>query len=238
MVKSNQDEEFFYKIFNKENVMDIGKAFTYIFKDEDWIKKVLIGGLLLLIPIFGWAFAIGYFFVHYNHLKADDFERPLPEWDKLGDMFIIGLKFIVIYIVYFIPIFFLEMVLTLIPILGFSNKAGEKVGIFIAFIGFLFYFLAILYGFFVALITPGIIIEYVREYKISDGFKISEIFSMLKKNFLDFFIIFLLLFVCKLIASVGVILCCIGYVFTTFIAIGIYFKLVSQLDLKIEKNKF
>ena len=31
--------------------MDIGKAFSYVFEDEGWISKVLIGGLLIWIPI-------------------------------------------------------------------------------------------------------------------------------------------------------------------------------------------
>ncbi len=40
--------------------MDFGKAFTYAFEDQDWLKKLGIGGLLLLIPIFGILAVMGW----------------------------------------------------------------------------------------------------------------------------------------------------------------------------------
>ena len=39
--------------------MDIGLSFSYMFEDKDWIKKILIGGLISLIPIVNFA-ALGY----------------------------------------------------------------------------------------------------------------------------------------------------------------------------------
>ena len=31
--------------------MDIGKAFTYMFDDEEWVQKLVIGGLLTLVSV-------------------------------------------------------------------------------------------------------------------------------------------------------------------------------------------
>ena len=31
--------------------MDIGKAFSFVFEDERWVSKVLLGGLFMIIPI-------------------------------------------------------------------------------------------------------------------------------------------------------------------------------------------
>ena len=36
--------------------MDIGRSFSYILEDEEWWKKILIGGLLTLIPVFTFYF--------------------------------------------------------------------------------------------------------------------------------------------------------------------------------------
>lgn len=33
--------------------MDVGRAITYVFQDKGWITKVLIGGVLFIIPILG-----------------------------------------------------------------------------------------------------------------------------------------------------------------------------------------
>lgn len=41
-------------------LVDIGRAITYVFQDPQWLKKVLIGGLLSLIPIIGWLIIGGY----------------------------------------------------------------------------------------------------------------------------------------------------------------------------------
>ena len=40
--------------------MDIGRTISYIFEDEKWVTKVLIGGLVLIIPIIGQLVLIGY----------------------------------------------------------------------------------------------------------------------------------------------------------------------------------
>ena len=42
--------------------MDIGKAFGFVFEDEEWVSKVLIGGLIFLIPLIGQFAVIGYSF--------------------------------------------------------------------------------------------------------------------------------------------------------------------------------
>ncbi len=40
--------------------MDVGRSISYVFQDPDWIKKILIGGVLSVIPIFGTLVTLGY----------------------------------------------------------------------------------------------------------------------------------------------------------------------------------
>jgi hypothetical protein len=40
--------------------MDFGKAFTYVFEDADWVKKLGIAGLLNIIPILGTILVSGW----------------------------------------------------------------------------------------------------------------------------------------------------------------------------------
>src|SRR5213595_2417929 len=82
--------------------MDIGKAFSYVFEDEQWISKVLLGGVILLIPIVGWIAVSGYM-VKVAQNVAQGNPRPLPEWSEFGDHFMRGLHGIVIQIVYQLP---------------------------------------------------------------------------------------------------------------------------------------
>ena len=87
--------------------MDIGKAFSYVFEDEQWISKVLLGGVILLIPIVGWIAVSGYM-VKVAQNVAQGNPRPLPQWGEFGDHFMRGLYAFVIGLVYLIPVFVLE----------------------------------------------------------------------------------------------------------------------------------
>ncbi|NOK63647.1 MAG: hypothetical protein GFH27_549297n11 [Chloroflexi bacterium AL-W] len=69
--------------------MNIGKAISYVFEDERWISKVLLGGLIAAIPILNFA-AIGYMIKTARNVAYGN-PRPLPEWgEDFGDTFMLG----------------------------------------------------------------------------------------------------------------------------------------------------
>mgnify|MGYP000452871902 CR=1 FL=1 len=60
--------------------MDIGSSFSYMFKDEDWIKKILIGAVLVLtgiggIAVSGWMLEI---IRRVEEMCLDDFSLADP----------------------------------------------------------------------------------------------------------------------------------------------------------------
>ena len=69
--------------------MDIGKAFTFVFEDEDWIVKVLIGAVLALTGI-GFIPIIGYGMEVARRVVRGD-PQPLPAWDDWGTKIVEGL---------------------------------------------------------------------------------------------------------------------------------------------------
>jgi hypothetical protein len=80
--------------------MDFGTAFSYAFQDEEWIKKILIGAVLVLtgigmIPVLGWMMEIV--------RRAKDGDYSLPEWADFGTLFIDGLKAMAIGLIWAIP---------------------------------------------------------------------------------------------------------------------------------------
>ena len=79
--------------------MDIGSAFTYMFDDQDWLKKIAIGGgitlgAIILLPILvGLALFLplsGYMLETLKNVR-DGRPTPLPEWANFGDLFSKGL---------------------------------------------------------------------------------------------------------------------------------------------------
>ena len=83
--------------------MDIGRSFTFVFEDEDWLKKVLIGGGLSIIPVVGQLFTIGYGLEVARRVAKGD-PQPLPEWGDWGGLLKDGFMAMVIGIVWMLPI--------------------------------------------------------------------------------------------------------------------------------------
>ncbi|NOH13113.1 MAG: DUF4013 domain-containing protein [Chloroflexi bacterium] len=101
--------------------MDVGAAFSYIAKDEAWVKKLIIGSILVFtgigtIPALGWMLAI------VRKAIKDDFD--LPEWSNFGTLVIDGLKYVIAFGVYYIPIVMIAMIVFL-P-MGLSDILFEE----------------------------------------------------------------------------------------------------------------
>jgi hypothetical protein len=65
--------------------MEIGESIKYPTTDNDWIKKVVIGGILGMIPIVN-------FIVQGYYLKilkgSIENKSGMPEWEDWGNLFI------------------------------------------------------------------------------------------------------------------------------------------------------
>lgn len=93
--------------------MDIGVALSFVTQDKDWIKKILIGAVLVLtvigmIPVLGWALEIT------RRVIRGDTEL-LPEWTDFGKFIMDGLKLIVGAVVWSLPYTILAGCLVGIP---------------------------------------------------------------------------------------------------------------------------
>ena len=83
--------------------MDIGRSFTYVMEDEEWWKKVLIGGLLSLIPVVGPLYMLGYVLQVIQNIIAGQ-ETPLPEvMEDFGGRIVKGLMLGIIAFIYMLP---------------------------------------------------------------------------------------------------------------------------------------
>lgn len=87
--------------------MDIGQSVSYIFADREWLKKVLIFGLLLFVPIIGWLIVGGYVLRLLHNVISGE-QPTLPEWNNWGGDLGGGLKTWVVIILWGIPIWVLE----------------------------------------------------------------------------------------------------------------------------------
>jgi len=209
--------------------MDIGKSFGYVFEDKKWIEKVLIGGLVSLVPILGPLLIMGYGITVVRNVRNHK-PDPLPAWDDWGEKIIDGLKLLVIYFVWSLPLVVLYFLMLLPLALAGDSDAGNAVGsIFVT----CFSCLAFLYGIVVWLAMPGITIKYAERGEISDGFKVGEILDFTKQHLGQIIIVALVSWVVYMIAGlVGLLLCFVGLIFTSFWGMLVQYHMIAQIGLE------
>ena len=85
--------------------LDLGQGFRFFFEDPDWVKKILIGGVFMLLSslIVGAIFVAGYG-VHVVRRVVRGEPRPLPEWEDLGVFFGDGLRAFGLYLLHLVAV--------------------------------------------------------------------------------------------------------------------------------------
>jgi hypothetical protein len=200
--------------------MDIGKSFTYVFEDPNWIMKVLIGGIVGIIPIVNFA-ALGFMVTTLKNV-ADSQPQPLPEWGNFGEHFMKGLYVFVGALVYIAPILLLYCCMMVIPIAlgGAGSAAGRDAGSTLAGVGSILsmclgclMFLLVLV---VAVMFPAALTRYAMSSQLSTFWDFRGNFDLISKNLGNYIMAILIVWVAGFLASFGMILCIIGVFFTSF----------------------
>ena len=94
-------------------MIDFGKAFTYIFDDENWFDKLIVPVLVSLIPFIGQFALMGYVLRTLKNV-AEGVAEPLPTF-KFGEDLGRGFLYFLIGLVYALPIIILGL-LEFIPV--------------------------------------------------------------------------------------------------------------------------
>ncbi len=218
--------------------MDIGSAFTFMFDDQDWIKKIAIGGgitlaAVILSPILIGLVLIlplsGYMLETLKNVR-DGRPIPLPEWSDFGNLFSKGLMIFVIGLVYNLPALLVSCLSAGVN-LAAPNLDSDMAEMMVVVAGCLSCVQVILSLLGNALL-PAAIIRYAQYETLGSAFQFGEIFSFVSKNIGDYIIVILLGWVASLIAAFGLILCVIGVVFTGFWSVLVAANLYGQLARK------
>lgn len=195
--------------------MDIGKSFSYVFDDKDWIKKVLIGGVLNIIPVVNFI-PTGYTLRTLKNVSEGQ-ERPLPEWDAWGDDFVKGLMVMIAVLIYSLPIIVLNFIAGIISAVAGSSGSSQDVGTVAGLCMAGTSCLSAIWGIAIAIVLPAGMIKYAKTGEFGSFFRFGELFAFVRDNLGDYLVALLVTLGAVILASiVGSILCGVGLVFTIF----------------------
>lgn len=216
--------------------MDISRALAYITDDEDWLQKILIGGLLSLIPIVGQIWALGYATVVLKNI-IEGRESPLPDLiEDFGEKLIQGLLVSIMMVIYFLPLILIAAIFgTGIGIVtagaGERDIAGVLAAILGSCLGLLVLVLAIIAGLFI----PYAWAKYAESGQFGDAFKLDPILNLIKANVGQTLLTLLVVMIVGAIAnSVGTAVCGIGVAFTGFYSYLVTSFLYGRLYLQAQ----
>ena len=164
--------------------MNIDRDLSVVFRDSNWFRKSLLGGLFLMIPpLFIFSFGFIDRFI-YNRLETGN--KELPSWDDWGTLFIKGFEWSLIILIYLaVPVLFLS----LLP------------GSFIEFLvnprfiisslnlnGFFILFFSAIIGFIAMFFLPMALIIFSDSGSLINGVKFEIIFKHIKNKLLTYII--------------------------------------------------
>jgi hypothetical protein len=188
--------------------MDIGRAFTYAYKDPKWPTKVLIFAVLGLIPFFGWCIELGYSLRIMKNV-VDGNDVPLPEWENIGALFAQGLRAIFVALIWSIPAIIIGVIFSLadsglLTLLSRLFFALTSVCIFAAV---------------VPLAITG---------QLNDALQFQVVIRRVQSNLGDYIVLFVISLVVGAISSAGFFGACLSFLLTVLLVWLVESHLAAQ----------
>jgi hypothetical protein len=200
--------------------MDIGKSIGYVFEDQKWTNKLLIGMLVSIVPIvnfalFGWVIDI-----MKNVSRRQP--NPLPDWDNFGDKFVKGAILFVVSLIYSLPALLITCPLLFLPFTrgDFSREGQQALAGMIAGTSLLLVCAISIYGLLISFLMPAIFVNFARKGTFAACFEFGEIWRIMSRNLGDYIVAWLIIivvgigvsFVIGIVGGILAIIPCCGWI--------------------------
>lgn len=218
--------------------MDFAKPFSFVFEDQNWLKKLAIAGLITLIPIVGFMYLLGWGLeITRQLIRKEPVLLPDTDFSKYLTR---GLKAFVIGLVYSIPSIILQIPTQISNFMtstsaSYDDGSGVVTGSLYVVI-LCASLLNLVYSLILMFVMPAAYnLFLVNEEEISAGFRLGEIFAMIKKVPVAFLLVLVGTIIASFIGGLGVIACIIGLLITIPYSTLIMSHFYGQVYLEAQK---
>lgn len=197
------------------------------FRDPQWVTKILLQGLIFIIPVVGWAAAFGWMSSTIANLRQGRQEMAPAGFDNLGKGFVL----LVVYLVYAVLIFVAFGILAGLgaALVNSGSRGLAPIGALLVALGYLWIFVVSL-G--LQFLSPTIVLETDRG-GFGAGLNIPRIINLATANPGVVLMAGLFAFLAYLISQFGSIACFVGIFFTTIWALAVLAGLVHWLEVTL-----
>ncbi len=198
----------------------IADGFVWPFRDPEWPTKILVTGLILLIPIVGAINGLGWMLATLDRLRAGEQRLEPAGFQNLArgvNLFVVQLGFGLAVAAVAALIYLPGLLLAISQGKDSGNPALLALSIFLSFLSF---GLATIGGLVVTFATPAFVLETDRA-GIGGGFNLKAVYARSRENVTNTLIAGLMLIAAGFISSFGAVFCFVGVVFTAAYALAV-----------------
>jgi Protein of unknown function (DUF4013) len=194
-------------------VTSVSDSYAWPFQDPGWAGKMVLQALIAIIPIIGWIALFGWL-----ALTMDNYRAGRRELAPAGFHLERGIALFVVYFVYALVFGIPGSVIS-----GAGSSAHDpslsSLGSLAGFV------LSVLLAF----LTPAIILSTYRA-GLNGGFDVGAVWKMATSNTTNTIIAGVLIWISGPIAVFGIVLCCVGLLFTIPYAVAVNAGIVTWYE--------
>jgi hypothetical protein len=207
----------------------VTEAFSWPFRDPDWLAKIVIIALILLIPIVGSINGLGWMLASLDRLRAGE-ERLAPaNLSYLGR----GVRLFAVQLIYGLGIAAVALVI-FVPAFVLASNEGQTsangallaLAIFLNLLGFS---LITLLSLGLTFAFPSIVLA-TDSGGIGGGLKVGEVIRRSRMNLSHTLIAGLMLIAASFVGSLGAVVCGVGALVTTAYALAMQAWIIRSFE--------
>jgi len=215
--------------------MEFGRAFSYVFKDPDWLKKVALTGLIGLIPVLGQLYLLGWGLEISRRVIKGESEL-LPEIN-FGGFLGKGFQAWVIALVYAIPVIILQLPIQLVgPLSAALQMDQDTLGYIMIAVSVCCGGLLLIYSIFLGFMVPAALGNFVSKNQLGAGLRFGEVFALVKAAPVAYLLVLVGNILVGLIAPLGAIACVIGVIVTQAYSLSVMGHFIGQAYREASKK--
>ena len=199
----------------------IADGFIWPVRDPEWVTKILVMGLTLLIPIIGAINGLGWTLATMDRLRAGE-ERMAPAGlgyiGRGAGVFLVRLGYGVAVAVVAAAIYLPALLLAASQ--GNQGNANPAVIVLAVFLFVLAFAVATLGGLATYFATPALVLETYHR-GVGGGFDAGSVWRRCRANLTYTLIAGLMLIAAGFLGSIGTVFCFVGVVFTAAYALAV-----------------
>jgi len=205
-------------------------AFSWPARDPEWPAKLLVIGLILLIPILGVINSLGWMLASLDRLRAGDDKLASANLRYIArgfPLFVVNLVYLLVIALVAGAIYIPALIVASNQSHGSANPAQISLAIALSLLAFS---VATLGSLILNFVTPSIVLA-TDKGGIIGGLRAGGVLAQARANITNTLIAGLMLIAAGFIGSVGLVACGVGVLFTTAYALAMQAWVVRSFEV-------